>query len=327
MTVRRSPARPPTSRPARGGPRALRRLGAIALALAAVVLGCAACHARPGTEAGSVGAGSTTHTVSVDGRDRTYILYRPAALPAAHVPLVVMLHGGFGSAAQAQSAYGWNAEADAYHFAVVYPDGVRAAWNAGGGCCGVPAGTGIDDVGFIAQVVHEVSAALPIDPNRTYATGISNGGLMAYRLACDTSLFAAIGPDSATLLGDCPSPHPISLLHLHGTADTRIPYRGGQGEGYAKIDGPAVPDVVARWRAIDNCRPPATTTAGPVTTALATCPAGRSVELITIAGAGHQWPGGVDKPLLERVAHLDAPSTALNATDAFWHFFASHPRT
>ena len=307
---------------------AVRRLIATALALAAVVAACGACRARPGAGSGPapVAVGSTTHSISVDGRSRTYILYRPAAPPGSRVPLVVMLHGGFGSAAQAQSAYGWDAEADANHFAVVYPDGVRAAWNAGGGCCGVPAGSNIDDVAFISQVVREISATLPIDPNRVYATGISNGGLMAYRLACDTTLFAAIGPDSATLLGDCPSPHPISLLHIHGTADTRIPYQGGQGEGYAKINGPAVPGLVARWRAIDGCKPPATTTSGPVTTAVANCPTGRSVELITIAGAGHQWPGGVDKPLLERVAHLDAPSTAVNATDTFWRFFAAHPR-
>jgi len=148
---------------------------------------------------------------------------------------------------------------------------------------------------------------------------------MAYRLACDTTLFAAIGPDAATLLGECPAPHPISLLHIHGTADTRIPYRGGQGDGYAKIDGPAVPGLVARWRAADGCEPPATTTSGPVTTSVATCPAGRSVELVTIAGAGHQWPG-VDKPILDRIAHLGPPTTALNATDTFWRFFAAHPR-
>jgi polyhydroxybutyrate depolymerase len=325
---------------------------AIALALAAVAAACAACRVRAeggpgaasgsdagsGTRSGSAAVGSTTHTLSVGGRDRTYILYRPAALPTSRVPLVVMLHGGFGSATQAQSAYGWNAEADANHFTVVYPNGVRAAWNAGGGCCGTPATSNIDDVAFISRVVHDVSATLPIDPNRIYATGISNGGLMAYRLACDTTLFAAIGSDSATLLGDCPTPHPISVLHIHGTADTRIPYNGGQGDGYAEINGPAVPAVVARWRTIDNCQPPATTTSDPVTasgsvttsgsviTSLAACPAGRAVELITITGAGHQWPGGVDKPILERLAHLDAPSTALNATDTFWHFFASHPR-
>ncbi len=305
-----------------------RRLVAVPLALASVLATGTACQAHHATAArsGPAAVGSSTHTIVVGGRSRTYIVYRPATLPASPVPLVVMLHGGFGSASQAQSAYGWNAEADANHFAVVYPDGLHAAWNAGGGCCGEPASSGVDDVAFISQVVRAVAAELPVDPSRVYATGISNGGLMAYRLACDTALFAAIGPDSATLLGDCPTPRPVSLIHIHGTADTRIPYRGGQGEGYAKINGPAVPDLVARWRGIDGCQAPTQTTAGPLTTSVAACPRGRSVELITIDGAGHQWPGSPDRPLLERVAHLDPPSTALSATDTFWRFFATHPR-
>jgi polyhydroxybutyrate depolymerase len=64
-----------------------------------------------------------------------------------------------------------------------------------------------------------------------------------------------------------------------------------------------------------------------VTTSLATCPDGRAVELITIAGAGHQWPGSRPKPVIQRLLHLDAPSTALNATDVIWRFFAAHPGT
>lgn len=304
----------------------VRRLVTIVLALAAVAAACTACRSRNVTVPGPVPLGSSTHTISVDGRSRTYIVYRPAGLPPSRVPLVVMLHGGFGSAAQAESSYGWNAEADTNHFAMVYPDGVKAAWNAGGGCCGVPASSGIDDVAFISQVVHAVSATLPVDPDRVYATGISNGGLMAYRLACDTTLFAAIGPDSATLLGACPAPHPVSLIHIHGTADTRIPYGGGPGDGYAKIDGPAVTDVVSRWRSVDECRPPTRTTEAPVTTSVTACPDGRSVELITIEGAGHQWPGSAGRPLLEHLVRLDPPSTALSATDTIWRFFAAHRR-
>jgi len=148
--------------------------------------------------------------------------------------------------------------------------------------------------------------------------------MLAYRLACDTRLFAAIGPDSATLLGSCAHPAPVSVIHIHGTADHNIPYEGGQGNGYAKIDGPPVPSVVAGWRSVDGCAPPATSTAGPVTRSLATCPGGRAVELVTIAGAGHQWPGAVAKPVLERLLGLDPPSTALDATDTIWQFFSAH---
>jgi polyhydroxybutyrate depolymerase len=236
-----------------------------------------------------------------------------------------MLHGGFGDGAEAERDTHWDAEADRYGFAVAYPDGIDHAWSVGGGCCGRPAATGVDDVAFVSAVVTTLGHLLPIDPARVYATGISNGGMLAYRLACDTRLFAAIGPDSATLLGPCADPAPVSVLHIHGTADHNIPYGGGQGNGFAHIDGPAVPDVVAAWRAVDHCPAPAASTAGPVTTALADCPDGRSVELITITGAGHQWPGATSHPIAQHLLPLDPPSTALDATDTLWRFFAAHP--
>ena len=277
------------------------------------------------TAATAIPVGSSTHTISAGGATRTYIVYRPAVLSAS-TPLVVMLHGGFGSASQAEKSYHWDAEADAGHFLVAYPDGLNRAWNTGGGCCGTPGRTNADDVGFITAMVSAISRALPVDASHIYATGISNGGIMAYALACRTSIFAAIGPDSATELGSCPSPAPVSVIAIHGTADRNSPYNGGEGDGSAHIDGPSVPAVNAAWRRADRCAPPVTTTAGPVTASVAKCPAGRAVELIAIAGAGHQWPGATAKPALQKALHLDPPSTALNATEVIWRFFAAHAR-
>jgi polyhydroxybutyrate depolymerase len=303
------------------------------LALVGLLAGVAGCQpgraspGDPGTNGtgAAVPVGASSQTIAVDGRQRTFHVYRPAGL-SGPAPLVVMLHGGFGSATQAESSYGWDAEADGQHFVVVYPDGLDRAWAVGGGCCGTPGRTGVDDVAFIAQVVATVSRQLPVDPARVYATGISNGGMMAYRLACESALFAAIGPDSATLLGACPSPVPLSVVHIHGTADHNIPYEGGQGDGPAKINGPAVPAVVDTWRAADRCPAPAVRTEGAVTTSVSDCPDGHAVELITIAGAGHQWPGAAAKSLVQRVLGTDPVSTALNATDTIWAFFATHPR-
>jgi polyhydroxybutyrate depolymerase len=305
------------------------RLSMMAGALLAVtaLAGCSAA-ARPAADPppGPVlAAGSSTHSIEVGGVSRTYIVYRPASLPAA-APLVVMLHGGFGSASQAEKSYGWDAEADRSHFVVAYPDGLNHAWNTGGGCCGTPGRTNADDVGFITAMVSAIERQVPVDAARVYATGISNGGIMAYTLACRTAVFAAIGPDSATELGGCPSPHPLSVIHIHGTADKRVPYQGGEGEGVAHIDGPSVPSLNARWRDIDRCAAPAVRTAGAVTTSTASCPAGRAVELIAIAGAGHQWPGSAPRPLIQRLLGSDPPSTALNATQVIWQFFAAHPR-
>ena len=106
------------------------------------------------------------HTLNFGGLDRSYRLYIPDGL-ASPAPLVVMMHGGFGSAQQAERAYGWDELADSAKFVVAYPDGVGRAWNVNGGCCGRPGRENIDDVGFITA-------------------GISNGGMMAYALACNS---------------------------------------------------------------------------------------------------------------------------------------------
>jgi polyhydroxybutyrate depolymerase len=217
----------------------------------------------------------------------------------------------------------------------------RAGGAAGRGDAGAagrlpPAAAAVDDVAFITRMVSAIAAAVPIDPARIYATGISNGGMLAYRLACATTTFAAIGPDSATMLGPCPSPAPISVIHIHGTADQTIPYTGGMGKrdnggaggaGPVRIDGPPVPTLISTWRGIDRCARPSVSSAGPVATSVANCPGGRSVELITIAGAGHQWPGQPGpNPAIARALQLDRPSTALDATQTIWRFFNAHPK-
>jgi polyhydroxybutyrate depolymerase len=275
----------------------------------------------------TVPVGSSSQHLKVGGLERTFRVYRPSNLGTRPAPLVVMLHGGYGSAANAESDYGWDQQAGAAGVVMAYPDGRNHAWNVGGGCCGTPGRDHTDDVAFITQVVDTVAREIPIDPRRVYATGISNGGLMAYRLACDTDRFAAIGPDSATLMGSCDHPDPVSVIHVHGLSDDRIPFQGGQGSGFASVvDGPAVPSVVAMWRSVDQCPSPTSTTAGVVTTAVASCPDGRSVELITIAGAGHQWPGGKGPGVIGRAIGLDPPSNALDATATIWAFFAAHPK-
>ncbi|ORW02605.1 alpha/beta hydrolase family esterase [Mycobacterium kyorinense] len=271
-------------------------------ALLGVLATVAACSASPPATA-ALPDGTSVHTISVGGLDRTYRVYKPAGLPES-APLVVMLHGGFGSARQAEKAYGWNQLADSMKFLVAYPDGVGRAWNTGGGCCGQPDRDGVDDVGFITATVTEISHAIGVDASRIYATGISNGGIMAYTLACHTGMFAAIGPDAATQLDPCSSPHRTSVMHIHGTGDQNIRYNGGRGAGVAHIDGPPVPQVNAFWRNVDHCAPPTTSTERRVTTSTAECPDNRSVVLMTVDGGGHEWPQF--------------------ATPTLWRFFAGH---
>jgi polyhydroxybutyrate depolymerase len=260
--------------------------------------------------------GTTVHTMAFGGLDRSYRVHRPAGLTGP-APLVVMLHGAFGDGQQAETSYGWDQLADTAKFVVAYPDGIGATWNAHG-CCGKAAQENIDDLGFITTMVGEISAAMPIDPSRVYATGISNGGIMTYALACNSGIFAAIGPDAATQLDPCPDPHPTSVIHIHGTADRLVPYNGGQGA--STVNGPPIPDVNEFWRKVDKCGPSNVTIKAPVTTWTAACADHRSVELITIDGGRHQWPGG--STFLER---FGTTTHALNATETIWQFFAAHP--
>jgi polyhydroxybutyrate depolymerase len=281
-------------------------MGARVVAVLGVVLVVAGCFGRDAAKPSGFVDGTSLHTISVGGHDRTYRLYKPKGLPAS-APLVVMLHGGFGNGAQAEKSYGWDELADSSKFVVAYPDGLNRAWNVnGGGCCGRSAKEGIDDVAFIAAAVADIGRNVGIDAARVYATGISNGGIMSYTLACETAIFAAIGPDSATQLNACESPHPTSVMHIHGTADRLIRYDGGRGAGVAHIDGPPVSQLNAFWRNVNHCAAPASTTNGSVTTSTAGCPDNRSVVLITVDGGGHQWPGF--------------------ATAKLWEFFAAHPR-
>ena len=307
------------------------RARAASVCLVAVLVvalgGCGHALGTPGSQ--SIPVGQSTQGVESGGISRTFHLYRPAGLTDA-APLVVMLHGGFGTGEQAERAYHWDAEADRGHFLVAYPDGLNRAWNAGT-CCGEPQRVDTDDVGFLTTMVGAIEQQIPIDRARVYVTGMSNGAMMALRLGCQSDLFAAIAPVAGTVLTDCSQARPASVLQIHGTADDRVPYNGGPGKalslnGTARVDGPSAQSVNATWRAIDACGPPNSGTTGDVTTQIAGCADGRTVELISVAGAGHQWPGGELSPLAEKLAGIPAPSTALDATDTIWRFFAQNHR-
>lgn len=182
-------------------------------------------HAVGSPEHPAILVGKSSQSIEWAGATRTFNVYRPQALTDA-APLVVMLHGGFGSGAQAEGSYHWDTEADKGHFLVVYPDGLGRAWNAGS-CCGNPSETNLDDVGFISAVVAAIKGQTSVDAARVYVTGMSNGAMMALRMACETDLFAAIAPVAGTLVTDCSRARPTSVLQIHGTADASVPYNGG----------------------------------------------------------------------------------------------------
>lgn len=278
----------------------LRRLVTL-LGVVLVLAGCLPAEAN--LPSGFVN-GTSIHHLKVGGLDRSYRLYQPAGLPVS-APLVVMMHGVSGSAGEAEKDYHWDELADSGKFVVAYPDGLSQAWNVDGEtCCGRSGREGVDDVGFISAAVADIAKNIGIDAAKVYAAGMSNGGIMSYTLACTTEIFAAIGPVAGTQLNACRTPRPMSVMHIHGTADTLVPYGGGQG--YSVINGPSVPTVNAFWRDVDRCGAPSATTDGPVTTSTAGCAGNRAVALITIDRGGHDWPDF--------------------ATRELWEFFAAHSR-
>ena len=271
---------------------------------------------------GACAAAADEH-LTVGGLDRTYHVYAPTRR-APSPALVVVLHGGFGTGAGAQAQYRWDAMADRNGFVVLYPDGLQRAWNAGD-CCGQPRVRGVDDVAFLDAAMRATARAYGTDRERLYVTGMSNGAMMTYRLACESALpIAAIAPVAGTLTVACEHPQRVSVLHLHGLADRNVPIDGGYGSGFARVSYRPVASGIAVFRTADDCAAPVTTTADSVTTARSACANGKTVQLTTVAGAGHQWPGSVRAPARAvAILQLDAPSTALDATELIWSFFAA----
>lgn len=267
---------------------------------------------------------SDVHNLAVAGQGRSYRLYRPAALDRAKpVPLVVVLHGALGSGEQAERAYHWDGLADQAGFVVVYPDGIRRTWNAGGACCGPAHRDRVDDVAFLNKLIETVAHDEAIDAKRVYVTGISNGGAMTYRYACEGAWpVAAIGPVAASFTFSCPKLRAVPVIAIHGLDDRTVPFAGGPGRRAKDVVWLPVQASLDAFRDADGCDAPSLSQNGAVVTSTAHCLKGREVVLITVAGAGHQWPGSErEKGVVARLL-LDPPSDALDATGALWTFFS-----
>ena len=260
-------------------------------------------------------AASTTTVVKETGSTELGPPARPAQLVApdevtAPAPLVVLL-AGYGATGAVEDAYlGVSEQAASRGMYVLVPDGTVDAsgkrfWDATQACCNFT-GPPVDDVAYIGGLIDEAIAQRPIDPDRVYIFGHSNGGFMAYRLACERSdQVAAIavlaGSDVADPQGCVPT-QGVSVLHLHGDADSTIAYAGGS----TTRPYPGAEEAVARWAGRAGCDPEPTRGSrvdleGGIAgeeTALSVyegCDKGLAVQLDTIEGGSHI-------PFLERRA-------------------------
>jgi polyhydroxybutyrate depolymerase len=305
-------------------------LAAAALGVGTTALGSDVSGAAAPTGSAADSAG-TPRTVQVNGEARRYFLYLPATWRRdAAAPLVLVFHGGGGQASGIAPHTGFSRLADHEGFVVAYPEGIGGRWNDGRGL----ASAAHDDVAFVRVLIDSLEAELGIDRRRVYATGISNGAMFTYRLACDLpGTLAAIAPVSgampAALTERCARTTPVSVLAFQGTADPLMPYTGG---GVARRRGQVLPAErsVAFWATVAGCAPGPTTTEEPDRmrdgtrlrlTSYTGCRAGRAVGLYTIEGGGHTWPGG---PRAGR--RVGRVSREIDATAEIWKFFAAHER-
>lgn len=229
-----------------------------------------------------------------DGENRLYYLNLPENLPE-NAPLIVALHGMGGQAHKMRYGLGLHDLANEMEFATLFPQGSKfgentSYWNAGNG----PGAD--DDLGFLSRLITHVSQSHNLDPERVYVLGISNGGQMAYHLACHhpeliAGIAVVIGMITSDDWSNCHPEKAVSLLHIHGTADPVYDFGGGvawnSGGRY-----PAAPDLVARW-ARDADATPVPAPAAPVAHSTITryeTAQGLPVELVAIRGFGHDWP-------------------------------------
>jgi polyhydroxybutyrate depolymerase len=261
--------------------------------------------------------GNLTH----DGKTRNYRL----RLPANHdkntaIPLVFNLHGFTSNAAQQEPYSGMNAIADTARFAVCYPNGISNAWNVGWNF-----GSAADDVGFIAALIDQLHKDYGIDKTRVYACGMSNGGFMSYRLACELNdRIAAIASVTGSMvqqaIDKCAPGKAVPVMEIHGTADGTVNYNGTANVSVA------IPQVLKFWQENNGCdKDPiiemvANTSTSDNTTSekwtYTNCTEDKKLVHYKVIGGEHTWPGAT--------LVIGKTSQDFKASVEIWNFFKQY---
>jgi polyhydroxybutyrate depolymerase len=274
-------------------------------------------------------------------RQRTARIYQARKLAAA-APLLFILHGGGGSASSMEllTRAAFNRIADREGAIVVYAEGVERHWNDGRDLPETAARENVDDVGFILALIEEVARRHPLDRGRIFSTGISNGGFMSMRLACDAAgTFAAVAPVTAVLseklAAGCAPSNPVAVAIINGTEDPLVPWAGGTVKVLGMSRGAvwSASQTFERWLELDACNE--RDTGAPVDRDAAdktayvvhrgrSCRGGVEVRLYEIQGGGHTWPRGVPYASERLVGRT---SQELEASDEIWKFFSANARS
>ena len=281
----------------------------------------------------SLGPGDHTRSLKIGDADRSCLVHVPPKYDAKKpTPVVLVLHGAATNGAITVAFSGMNKKADEAGFIAVYPNGTGLAglmltWNAGN----FPKNGNAkpDDVAFIGKALDDLATVVNVDPKRVYATGLSNGGMMCYRLAAELSdRIAAIAPVSGTMAVDNYHPkRPVPVMHFHGTADKLVPFDGPGNRspvGFKSVD-----DTIKTCVKENGCpdepktvKLPDKAGDGTSVTKKTYGPGkdGAEVVLFVIENGGHTWPG--QQPPVE---FLGKSTKNLAANDLIWEFFEKHP--
>jgi len=271
------------------------------------------------TPAHTAQPGDTEHQLTVNGLARSYMLYVPTGIDRLQpVPVVFAFHGLGGDPGDEENRSEFDPVADKNHFLVVYPQGSGDdhSWNDGS-CCSVHISARdnkVDETAFVRQMLADLGASFRVDPKRVFAMGFSNGAALSYRLACEMyDTLAAIESNSGPVMVDaCQPQQPVAVMHVHGLADTFVPFNGGASSLNSAWIFPPVKDSIATWVRLDGCTgaPQVETLKNVITHTVYTgCRGGTAVELYAIEYLDH-----------------DVPPSYVLPPERVWDFFAAHPK-
>jgi len=275
------------------------------------------------------------HTLEFAGRKRFYIVHVPKNYnPAKPAPVVLALHGAAMNGTMMVGFTGLNETSERNGFLAVYPSGTGTAsfltWNAGG-FSGQFANNRPDDVGFINNLLDDLAKKYNIDQKRIFACGMSNGGMMCYRLAAELSnRIAAVAPVAGTIAIDESKPtRPVPVMHFHGLKDRIVPYAFDKDKTPSFMRFKGVEDSVMTWVRINGCSDSAKpeTISKPDSDMKVTRRTysggknGSEVVLIVVEEGGHTWPGQRQTGL----GFIGKSTIDISANDLMWDFFQKHP--
>jgi polyhydroxybutyrate depolymerase len=304
----------------------------------------ASCAGSPTGGDSGLEAGDHELNLRHQGRNRWALVHVPPAASAGErLPLLLALHGGGGNPDQFKADAGLDAVADREGFLVFYPAGTGVlprtllTWNAGTDCCGYALEEDVDDVGFLLSSIDDLDSRTPVDLDRVYVTGHSNGGIMAYRLAAEAAdRVAAIVPVAGAMMLDAFSPgRAVPVLHIHSVDDGRALYEGGLGPpfpiGGGQVLHRPVMEGITAWVSRNGCpaQPVIVETREGTPGApnedhsaeklrWAPCSSGAPVEHWRLHGPGHAWPGSTVSPAQE--ALVGETTTIVIAAEEIWSF-------